>query len=434
MLKVCKFGGTSMASSKMFMKVKDIVLSDDLRKVVVCSAAGKRDNNDSKITDLLYILHAHLKYNVPYEDIWNNIKNRFIEIRNDLNIDLEIEKELDLIHSKLNKNMKEEYLISRGEYLTSMLFAKYIGFEFVDATKLFIFSFDGALAEKKTEENIKNALNNYKNIVVPGFYGAYVNDDIRLFSRGGSDISGAYLARYLNASVYENWTDVSGILAADPKIVSNPKIIQEITYQELRELSYMGANVLHEETIFPVMQMNIPINLKNTNKPEDSGTIIKNNIDNPKDFILGLAGKNNFMTFNIFKSHMSNEIGFLRKTLSIFEKYNVSVEHIPSGIDSFSVVVLKDNAFKFQYEIISEIKNELGAEVVVDDDLALISIVGRNIKGKLGYSGEIFKSLGNEKINVKLIALGPLELSLIVGVNKDNYLNAIKTLYNGLIK
>ena len=387
----------------------------------------------SKITDLLYILAAHLKYKVSYKEIWDIINQKFISIRDELKFDFDIESELKNLEEKLNKDLNEDYLISRGEYLTSKMFAKFLGYEFIDSATLFIYSYDGKILEEKSKENVINAFNKYSKIVVSGFYGAYENGDIKLFSRGGSDITGAYLASYLNAVVYENWTDVSGILAADPRIVNNPKIIDEISYRELRELSYMGANVLHEETIFPVMSSNIPINLKNTNRPEDKGTLIKNVVLSDKTEITGIAGKKGFMSFNVIKNHMSNEIGFLRKALSIFEKYNISVEHVPSSIDSFSVIVPKDEANKYKYDIASEIKQTLSAIVEIESDIALISIVGKNLKGKPGILGKVYSTLGKNNINVRLSALGPLELSIILGVEEKDYNETIVSLYNELL-
>ena len=433
MIKICKFGGSSLASAEMFRKVKNIILADDARKVVVCSAVGKKDSSDSKITDLLYILSAHLKYNVSYKEIWELIKNKFISIRNELNLDFDIEGELAQLEVKLDKNLNEDFLISRGEYLTSKMFAKFLGYEFVDSATLFIYSYDGKIIEDKSKENVVNAFKKYSKIVVSGFYGSYENGDIKLFSRGGSDITGAYLASYLNASVYENWTDVSGILQADPRIVKDPKVIDEISYRELRELSYMGANVLHEETIFPVMSANIPINLKNTNRPEDKGTFIKNVVESTKTEITGIAGKKGFMSFNVIKNHMSNEIGFLRKALSVFEKYSISVEHVPSSIDSFSVIVPVDEANRFKYEIASELKQVLNAEVEIESDIALISIVGKNLKGQPGILGKVYSTLGKNNINVRLSALGPLELSIILGVEEKDYNETIISLYNELV-
>ena len=432
MLVVTKFGGSSLSSATQFQKVKNIVESDIKRKIVVVSALGKRSSDDTKITDLLYILHAHLKYSVSYSDIWDMIYSRYVEIKEKLNINYDIEQDLSDLYAELNKNISKDYLVSRGEYLTAKLMSAYLGYEFVDAKDVILFDYSGNLNDELTQNKVKEAFDKYGNIVVPGFYGGYPNGEIHLLSRGGSDVTGSILAKCLQVSLYENWTDVSGVLAADPRIINNPKSIKEITYSELRELSYMGANVLHEETVFPVRSLNIPINLKNTNDPLHPGTLIKNDCTDKENMITGIAGKKDFISFDIVKNHMSNEIGFLRKALSIFEKYNVSIDHIPSGIDSFSVICSQNNVNKYKYEIIADIKKELNADVIVDE-LALVAIVGRNMNGKSGICGKIFTTLGNLGINVKIIAQGPSELSIIIGVSTKDYDKALKELYNNLI-
>lgn len=433
MLVVTKFGGSSLSCATQFEKVKNIVLSDPKRKIVVVSALGKRNSLDTKITDLLYILHAHLKYSVPYQDIWEMIESRFLGVRDELGIDYPIDEDLNKLHNELNKNISQDYLVSRGEYLTAKLMSNYLGYSFCDAKDLLKYNYDGLLDEAETEKNVKYAFSLHGSIVVPGFYGSYPNGSVRLLSRGGSDVTGSILAKCLNASLYENWTDVSGILAADPRIVENPKAIKEITYAELRELSYMGASVLHEETVFPVQSLNIPINLKNTNDPLNPGTIIKNESNDTSDLITGIAGRKDFVSFDISKDHMSGEVGFLRKALSIFEKYNVSIEHVPSGIDSFSVVVPLDSVEKCQYELVTELKRELGADVTMDTNIALVAVVGRNMAKRSGVCGTIFQNLGKENINVRLLAQGPSELNIIIGVAREDYEKTIKTLYKGLI-
>ncbi|MDE5546074.1 MAG: aspartate kinase, partial [Anaeroplasmataceae bacterium] len=407
MLVVTKFGGSSLSCATQFAKVKKIVESDAKRKIVVVSALGKRDSSDTKITDLLYILHAHIKYGVPYEDIWEMLKSRFLTIKEELGLHYAIEDDLAALKTELNKTISEDYLVSRGEYLTAKLMSSYLGYQFVDAKDLICFNYDGKIDYNLTEKKVRLAFSEYGVLVVPGFYGAYPNGSIKLLSRGGSDVTGSILAKCLNVSLYENWTDVPGILAADPRIIDHPRAIKEITYEELRELSYMGANVLHEETVFPVQSLNIPINLKNTNDPDNPGTLIKNVCEDTSDIITGLAGKKEFVSFNITKDHMSNEVGFLRKALTIFEKYHVSVDHIPSGIDTFSVIVSTANIEKCQFEIITDLKAELGAEVSLDSDIALIAVVGRNMARKSGICGSIFQTLGEENISVKLLAQGP---------------------------
>ncbi len=434
MLKVTKFGGSSLSCATQFAKVKNIVMSDAERKIVVCSALGKRDKNDVKITDLLYILHAHLKHSVPFLDIWNMIYDRFIGVQEELGISYNIKNDLDKLFKELNKDISLDYLVSRGEYLTSILMSHYLGYTFVDALDLLRYNYDGKLDEVNTENNVRLAYEKHGNIVVPGFYGSYPNNTVKLLSRGGSDVTGSILAKCVNATVYENWTDVSGILAADPRIIKNPKAIKEITYAELRELSYMGASVLHEETVFPVQQLNIPINLRNTNEPENNGTYIKNECTDNENIVTGIAGRKDFLSFNISKDHMSNEIGFLRKALSVFEKYNVSIEHVPSGIDSFSVVVNASCVEKCQYELVTELKKELGADVSVEDEIALVAIVGRNMAKRSGICGQIFQTLGAEKINVKLLAQGPSELNIIIGVDSKDYERTLIALYENIIR
>ena len=433
MLVVTKFGGSSLSCATQFEKVKNIVLSDPKRKVVVASALGKRDSKDTKITDLLYILHAHLKYSVPYEDIWNMLYERFVGVQEELKINYDIRVDLDSLKKELNKNISQDYLVSRGEYLTAKLLASYLGYQFVDAKALLIFNFDGKMDQALTEANVKTAFSEYGRIVVPGFYGSYPNGSVHLLSRGGSDVTGSLISKCLNVELYENWTDVSGILACDPRIVKNPKAIKEITYSELRELSYMGASVLHEETVFPVQELNIPINLKNTNDPNHPGTLIKNDCEDEETLVTGIAGKKDFLSFNISKDHMSNEVGFLRKALSVFEKYNVSIEHVPSGIDSFSVVVAASSVEKCKYEIVTDLKRDLEANVSVESDIALVAIVGRNMAKRSGVCGTIFQTLGAQKINVKLLAQGPEELNIIIGVDSKDYDKTIVSLYDSLI-
>ena len=433
MIKVCKFGGSSLSCARQFAKVKDIVLSDSLRRVVVVSALGKRDSSDYKITDLLYILHAHIKYNVDIENIWKLIYERFVDVRNELNIDFDIESELANLHSKLNKNISEDFLVSRGEYLTAKLMSKYLGYEFVDACDIISFDFNGKLNETRTHDLTSAIDITKKCIVVPGFYGSYPNKDIKIMSRGGSDITGSLLAEAFNASVYENFTDVSGILAADPRIVESPKAIKEVTYQELSELSYMGANVLHEDTVYPVQKFNIPINIKNTNDPDNPGTIIKDDCTDTSSIVTGITGKKNYASITISKSHMAGEIGNIRKALSIFEEYELSIDHVPSGIDSFSVVLPLSSIENLKYELLSTLKEKLNATIELDDDLALISIIGRNMKNKKGVSGRLFTTLAENDINIKMMDQDPLEISIIIGISNNDYEKAIKVLYDSLV-
>ena len=431
---VTKFGGTSMASAEQFKKVKSIIDENPARQVVVVSAAGKKNSSDIKITDLLYTLHTHLVYGVPYDDIWGMIAGRYIEIRDELGLDCDIEADLKKIQKELGKGMDQNYLISRGEYLSAKLMSSYLGFDFVDAKDIIRFTYGGTVDMERSEQNAKKAFSSRGKIVVPGFYGSYPNGEICLFSRGGSDITGSYLARFLNARVYENWTDVPGTLTADPRIVDNPKTISQITYTELRELSYMGANVLHEDSITPVQEKNISINIRNTNEPSCPGTIIKRECNDDSAVITGISGKKDFVSFDILKDHMSTEIGFTRRVLEIFEDYKINVEHIPTGIDSVSVVVSGTSVGSNMYDIVARIESELGARVRAKKELALIAIVGRNMVGKNGICARIFASLSAAGINIKMIAQPPDETNIIVGVDNSNYKKAIRALYEDFEK
>lgn len=434
MIKVCKFGGSSLASSEQLAKVKDIIISDEKRRAIVVSAPGKRFKEDNKITDLLYLLCAHLKYGVDYSSIFSIIKDRYLSIRNELKIDLDLESEFNELEKSFSKNSNEEFIVSRGEYFLAKLFAKYIGFKFVDAKDIMKFNYDGTLNNDLSFKLIKKALEENEKIVIPGFYGAYPSGDIKLFPRGGSDVTGAIVASALEANIYENWTDVSGIKVCDPKIVNDPKQITEITYDELRELSYMGASVLHEETIFPVQELNIPINILNTNSPLDQGTIITKTCKDKKTIITGIAGKKDFTSFNITKSRSSNKIDLIRIVLDIFSKYDVNIEHIPTGIDSFSVVVDSSQVSKCYYDLIGELKNVDDINRLdVENEIALVAVVGRNMALKPGTSGKIFAILGNNKINIKMIAQGANEINIIVGVKNSDFEKTIKVIYDNMI-
>lgn len=418
-----------MASAEQFKKVKSIIDANPERQVVVVSAAGKKTSDDIKITDLLYTLHTHLQYGVPYTDIWNMIEGRYIEIARELELSCDIASDLAAIKSQLKKGMDQNYLISRGEYLSAKLMSAYLGFDFVDSKDVIRFTYSGTVDVERSEQNAKKVFSSHGKIVVPGFYGSYPNGEICLFSRGGSDVTGSYLARFLNAKIYENWTDVPGTLTADPRIVENPKTISQITYTELRELSYMGANVLHEDSISPLQEKNISINIRNTNEPSCPGTIIKRDCNDDSSVITGIAGKKDFVSFDILKDHMSTEIGFTRRVLGIFEDYKINVEHIPTGIDSVSVIVSGASVAGCMYDIVSRIENELGAKVNAKKELALIAIVGRNMAGKSGICARIFASLSAVGVNIKMIAQPPDETNIIVGVDNSNYKKAIKALY-----
>ncbi|MBE6131160.1 MAG: aspartate kinase [Erysipelotrichaceae bacterium] len=435
MQKVVKFGGSSLADSNQFKKVKAIIEADSSRSIVVVSALGKRNKQDHKITDLLYLTGAHLKYGVDVDQVFDIVKERYFEVKNDLNLDVYLEQEFKQIEDKFSKNIDEEYLVSRGEYLAAKLMASFLGYTFVDAKDLIFFDYDGKINENKTYEALQLILKTTKKIVVPGFYGAYPDGKIHLLSRGGSDVTGSILAKASSATIYENWTDVSGFLVTDPRIVSNPKQIKEISYEELRELSYMGANVLHEDTIFPVQELDIPINVKNTNCPLDPGTIITSNPKDKSQIITGIAGKKDYVSITILKKQKTPKLTVIKQVLDVLVKYNVNVEHMPSSIDSFSLIVSSNDINKRLYEVVAEIKalNEV-TDVIVEQGIALVAVVGRNMALKPGMSAKLFSIFGKNDINIKVIAQASQELSIIVGVENSQFEKAIKAIYEGLVK
>ena len=435
MVVVVKFGGSSMANAGQFQKVKNIVNANKDRKIVVVSAAGKRNSEDTKLTDLLFLLHAHLKYQVSYSNVMKMIEDRFYDIKNELNLSFDLDKELSDLKATLNKNTNQDFLVSRGEYITAKLMSEYLGYTFVDAKDLIFFNYDGSFNMPKIKEATKEAFEKYGKIIVPGFYGSLPDGNIKLLSRGGSDITGSLLAAAIDASKYENWTDVSGVLMADPRIVKNPKGINQITYNELRELSYMGASVLHQETVFPVQQANIPINILNTNAADDPGTIIMENCTDKTQIITGIAGRKDFTSFTIHKDHISDQVGVIRDALDVFAKYNISVEHVPTGIDNFSVVVASADVEKCIYDLIHDLNTTIkNCTVEIDDGIALIAVVGRNMASKPGISGQIFGVLGEHNINIKMIAQGARELTIIVGVLNSDFEKTINTIYNHFVK
>lgn len=426
---VTKFGGTSMANAIQFQKIKSIIDENPERRVVVVSAPGKRMKDDVKITDLLYTLYMHLQYGVPYDDIWKMIEDRYFSIQNDLQLKTGVTEDLKQIKSELSKNINKNYLISRGEFLAAKLMSEFLGFAFVDSKDLIRFSYDGSVDQEATRELMKVLQNDFGRYVVPGFYGSYANGEICLFSRGGSDITGSYLTSCLGASIYENWTDVPGVLTADPRIVTDPKTVPSITYAELRELSYMGANVLHEESVAPVEHRNIRINIRNTNEPELQGTFIQDNCDGGT-VITGIAGTENFVSFDICKANMSQEIGFVRKVLEIFENFKINIEHMPTGVDTLSVIVSGSSVSNCMYEIISRIEKQLHADVSVRKEIALIAVVGRNMAGKSGVCAKIFESIAAANVNVKMIAQSADESNIIVGLDNKDFKRAIRQLYS----
>ena len=439
MLKVLKFGGSSMADAVQFAKVKAIVEADPARRVVVVSAAGKRFKNDHKLTDLLYLCHAHLQYGVACDSIFDMIAQRYLDIRDQLGLKTDLEGEFDVLRARMDRGISQEELVSRGEYFAARLMADYLGFAFVDAASWLKFNLDGTVNEEESYESLRVAASG-RQVVIPGFYGVMPDGTIRTFTRGGSDITGALAAAALDADVYENWTDVSGFLMADPKIVDDPQPIERITYAELRELSYIGAQVLHEGTIFPVRQKNIPLNIRNTNQPDHPGTMIRESFDEQVEtmgnrFITGIAGRKNFTCISVTKTGMSSEIGVLRQMLEILEKYGVSVEYIPSGIDHVSLVVASDKVKSCLYQMVGELQKEIKPDKIhVLENMAIVAAVGRKMAFKPGISGKIFATLGENGINIRMITQGPEELNIIVGVDNKDFASAIRVLYNSFVK
>ena len=435
MIKIAKFGGSSVASAEQFRKVKEIVSADPDRKFVVVSAAGKRFSGDNKITDLLLLVNAHITYHVDCSALLDDIKARFVEIANDLGVSYPMAEQFDAFAANIKKH-SPEYIVSRGEYFTARLMAEYLEMPFVDASGIMMFHHDGSVDLERTATRVREAAVRNGSFVFPGFYGTTVDGTIKLFQRGGGDISGAILARCIDAGLYENWTDVSGFLSADPRIIDHPRSIRRITFDEMRELSYMGASVLQEEAIFPVREVNIPIQIKNTNRPEDEGTIIRETAEAGVDehLITGIAGKRDFLAVHISKAHMSNEVGIVRKALSVFERYGVSIEHIPTGVDSFGVVVNGEDVRDSIYSIIADLRREIQPDnVTMVDKLALISVVGRNMSKRSGTSGKIFGALGDAGINIRMITQSSQEISIIVGVNNEDFERAISVIYKRFV-
>ncbi len=438
MLKVTKFGGSSMADAGQYRKVRDILLADPSRKVVIVSAAGKRNSADHKITDLLYLCHAHTQYGVDCNGIFELITSRYLEIRDALGLDVALEQEFQALKKRLDKkSITADELVSRGEYFSAKLMAAFLGFDFVDAADWILFNMDGTVDQEPSYEALRNRMGE-KGIVIPGFYGKMPDGHIKTFSRGGSDITGALAAAALQADVYENWTDVSGILMADPRIVENPQAIPQVTYDELRELSYSGAQVLHEGTIFPVREKNIPVNIRNTNAPEDPGTMIRERFEvdsDPHRFITGITGKKNFTIISMAKRGMSNEVGVLRKMLTVFERHNISIDYAPNGIDNVSVVMPTADVEPHLYAILAEIQEEVKPDsLAVHDQIAVVAAVGRKMASRPGISGKIFAALGQADINIRMINQGPDELNIIVGVDNKDFATAIKVLYHSFVK
>ncbi len=431
MVKVVKFGGSSLASAEQFAKVGGIIRSDDDRRYVVPSAPGKRNAEDTKVTDMLYECYAEAEAGENIRVTFNKIKDRYNKIIGGLGIKLSLEEDYKIIE----KNMKElagaDYAASRGEYLNGKIMAAYLGFDFVDAAEVICFDNEGNFLGDETNKRMKKRLAKSDKAVIPGFYGAKADGTVKTFSRGGSDITGSIVAKAVSAGMYENWTDVSGCMVADPRIIKDPEPIQVVTYRELRELSYMGASVLHEDAIFPVRKAGIPINIRNTNAPEDPGTlIVESTCHVPEYTITGIAGKKGFVAVNIDKDMMNSEIGFCRKALEAFEENGVSIEHMPSGIDTMTVFVSQEEFMGKEQMVLSSLHRLCDPDSIeLEGNLALIAVVGRGMRSTRGTAGRIFSALAHASINVKMIDQGSSELNIIIGVRNEDFEPAIKAIY-----
>ena len=429
---VTKFGGSSLADADQFKKVKNIILSNSNRRVVVPSAPGKRHSKDFKVTDLLYLCQSHIESSIPLDDVFDLIANRYKKIVSKLDLSLDISSYLDKIKKDIENGASKDYAASRGEYLNGIILANYLDFEFIDAKDVIFFNKYGSIDKDLTYTSLNKVLGNGRRAVIPGFYGSDIAGNVITFSRGGSDITGALVSASINADLYENWTDVSGFLMTDPRIVNNPKQINKITYRELRELSYMGASVLHEESVFPVRDAGIPINIKNTNIPEDPGTLIVKDME--PDFnnpIKGIAGKKDFTVISIEKAMMNSELGFCRKVLSILEQNCVSYENMPSGIDSVCVVISDSQLMNKTEIIVDEIKRTCNPDsILVHPNMALIATVGNGMSSNKGIAAKIFTSLSESNVNIRMIDQGSSEINILIGIENDDFEKGINSIYN----
>lgn len=432
MKKVVKFGGSSLASAQQFKKVAEIIHADKERRYVVPSAPGKRFSGDTKVTDMLYDCYHLAEAGKGFKKELADIEARYQEIIDGLSMELSLKDEFKTIEKNFKEKAGENYAASRGEYLNGIIMAAYLGYEFIDSAEVIRFNDNGEFDSEVTNRILSERLAGLERAVVPGFYGAYADGRVKTFSRGGSDVTGSIVARAIKADVYENWTDVSGFLIADPRIIENPEAIETITYRELRELSYMGAGVFHEDAIFPVRREGIPINIRNTNKPEDKGTwIVESTCQKSKYVITGIAGKKGFCSVNIEKAMMNSEIGFGRKVLQAFEDYGISFEHVPSGIDTMTVFVHQDEFIDKEQKVVSAIHRLADPDSIdIEADLALIAVVGRGMKSTRGTAGRIFSALAHANVNVKMIDQGSSELNIIIGVANADFEAAIKAVYD----
>ena len=427
---VTKFGGSSLADATQFKKVKNILEENHNRKYIIPSAPGKRFSKDFKITDLLYLCHAHVKSSIPLDDVFKLIAERYKGIADELNLSIDLEYHLNIIKENIENGASMDYAASRGEYLNGLILANYLNIDFIDAKDVIKFDNHGSLNSEKTYSLLKDKLSTCKRAVIPGFYGSNENGDIVTLSRGGSDVTGALVAASLNVDLYENWTDVSGFLMADPRIVESPKKIKTITYGELRELSYMGASVLHEDAVFPVRNAGIPINIRNTNNPEDEGTLIVNKKDIHTNTITGIAGKQNFTVISIEKAMMNSELGFCRKVLTILEQHGISFENMPSGIDTVCVVISDANLKNKTNIVVDEIKRSCNPDsIVVYPNMALIATVGSGMAYTKGVASKIFTALSDADINIRMIDQGSSEINILVGIENEDFEKGINAIY-----
>ena len=435
--KVVKFGGSSLADAQHFAQVAKIIKADPARKYVVPSAPGKRYKDDTKVTDMLYTCYEMVKRHEDIDEYYQQVCDRYNGIIKELGLNFDISGELEYVKNALMHRSGRDYAASRGEYLNGLILAKYLGFSFIDAENVIFFRENGTFDAEKTNEAMAEELAKYQNAVIPGFYGVMPNGTIKTFSRGGSDITGSIVARAAQADLYENWTDVSGFMMADPRIVENPSSIETITYRELRELSYMGATVLHEDAIFPVRFAGIPINIRNTNRPEDDGTMI---VSETRDYdtekvITGVAGKKGFSVISIEKDMMNAEIGFGRRVLDVLEDHEISFEHLPSGIDTMSIVVSTQALEGRRERIINSISRIVRADhVEIQDGLCLIAVVGRGMVKAKGTAARVFNAVSAADVNIRMIDQGSSELNIILGVDDDAYETALGAIFTEFVK
>lgn len=435
-VKVAKFGGSSVADALQIGKIKNIIENDPDIHYVVVSAPGKRFSDDSKVTDLLYLCKAHIEHNLPYQQIFQVICDRFMAVEVNLGVNVGLKEEFEEIRKNLEAGASADYIASRGEHLNAMLIAAYLGFDFVDSSRIVRFDEKGRFMEDLTNEEIAEELKHHERAVIPGFYGAKVDGTIKTFSRGGSDITGALVARAVGADVYENWTDVSGFLMADPRIVKDPKPISTVSYKELRELSYMGASVLHEDAIYPARIANIPINIRNTNEPENPGTMITSEPAKLEEgqIIAGIAGSKDFTVITMYKALLSSERGFIRKMSGVLEDFDIPIEHIPSGVDTLSVVISNKQLGGKLEDILDEFERQLKPDhMEVSDDIALIATVGAGMSLRTGVSAKLFTALAEKKVNIRMIDQGSSEMNIIVGVENKDFEKAIRAIYGAFV-